>query len=88
MKVARGNQAANQAAKRAVLQNSDLLGVATLVPKTNLPETPSYSEGETFKAKSEDFQEDDMEWFQRKDSYFFLGTSNGSWLTPCMPPLI
>ena len=60
MKVAWGNQAANQAAKRAVLQNSDLLGVATLVPQTNLPETPSYSEGETLKAKSEDFQEDHM----------------------------
>ena len=48
--VARGNQAANQAAKRAALQNNDLIGVATLVPQTNLPETPSYTEGETLKA--------------------------------------
>ena len=40
--VARGNQAANQAAKRAALQNSDLIGVATLVPQTNLPESLSY----------------------------------------------
>ena len=39
--VARGSQAANQAAKRATLQNHDLIGVATLVPQTNLPETPS-----------------------------------------------
>ena len=46
-KVARGNQAADQAAKRAALQNDDLIGVATLAPQTNLPETPSYTEGET-----------------------------------------
>ena len=46
MEVARGNQATDQAAKRA-LQNNDLIGVATLVPQTNLPETPSYTEGET-----------------------------------------
>ena len=41
----RGSQAADQAAKRAVLQNHDLIGVATLVPQTNLPETPSYTGG-------------------------------------------
>ena len=35
--VAQGNQAASQAAKRAALQNNDLIGVATLVPQTNLP---------------------------------------------------
>ena len=34
--VARRNQAADQAAKRATLQNNDLIGVATLVPQTNL----------------------------------------------------
>ena len=56
--VAQGNQAADQAAKRAGLQNNDLIGVATLVPQTNLSETPSYTEGETLKAKSEGFQED------------------------------
>ena len=38
--VARGNQAADQAAKRAALQNNDRVGVATWVPQTNLPETP------------------------------------------------
>ena len=58
--VARRNQAADQGAKRATLQNNDLIGVATLVPQTNLPETPSYPEGETLKSKSEDFQEDHM----------------------------
>ena len=58
--MARGSQATNQAAKKAALQNHDLMGVATLVPQTTLPETPSYTEGETLKAKSEGFQEDHM----------------------------
>ena len=49
-----------QAAKRAALQNNNLIGVTTLVPQTNFPETPSYTEGETFKAESEGFQEDYM----------------------------
>ena len=39
--VVQGKQAADQAAKRAALQNNDLIGVATLDPQTNLPETPS-----------------------------------------------
>ena len=43
MEVAQGNQAADQAARRAALQNHDLIGIATLVPQTNLPETPSYT---------------------------------------------
>ena len=34
--VARGNQAADQAARRAALQNHDLVGIAILVPQTNL----------------------------------------------------
>ena len=53
--MAQGNQAANQAAERAALQNKDLIGVATVVPQTNFPETPSYTECETLKAKSEGF---------------------------------
>ena len=69
MEVARGNQAADQAAKRATLQNNDLIQVATLVPQTNLPETPSYTEGETLKAKNEGFQ-DHMGWF--KEGLLFL----------------
>ena len=60
--MARGNQAGDQAAKRAALQNHDLIEVVTLVPQTNLPETPSYTEGETLKAKSESFL-DHMGWF-------------------------
>ena len=86
--MARGSQAADLAAKRAALQNSDLIGIATLVPQTNLPETPSYTEGETPKAKSEDFQEDHMGWFQMEGLLFCLGTSNGTWSAPYMPPLI
>ena len=70
MEVGRGNQAADQTDKKAALQNHDLIGVATLVPQTNLPETPSYTEGKTLKAKSEDFQ-DHMGWFQ-KEGFLFL----------------
>ena len=66
MEVSRGNQAADQAAKRAALQNHDLIGIATLVPQTNLPETPSYTEGEILKVKSEGFQEHHMGWFQKE----------------------
>ena len=65
MEMARGNQAV--AAKRAALQNNHLIGVATLVPQTNLPETPSFTEGETLKAKSEGFQEDNKGWFQKEE---------------------
>ena len=64
--MARGNQAADQAAKRAALQNHDLIGVATLAPQNNLPKTPSYTEDETLKVKSEGFQEDHTGWFQKE----------------------
>ena len=73
MEVAWGNQAADQAAKRAALQNNGLIGVATLVLQTNLPETPSYTEHEILKAKSEGFQEDHMEWFQKEGLLFLPG---------------
>ena len=53
--MAQGNVAIDQAAKRAASQNNDLIGVATLVPQTNLSETPSYTEGETLKTKNEGF---------------------------------
>ena len=68
--VARGNQTASQAAKRAALQNNDLIEGATLVPQINLPEKPSYTEGETLKAKSEGFQEDHIGWFQKEGLLF------------------
>ena len=66
------NQAADQAAKRAALLNNDLIGVATLVPQTNLPETPSYTEHETLKAKRKGFQ-DHMGWFQMEGLLFLPG---------------
>ena len=72
MEVAQGNQAADQAGKRTALQNNDLIRIATLVPQTNLPETPSYTEGETLKAKSEGFQ-DHMGWFQKEGLLFLPG---------------
>ena len=73
MEGARGNQAADQAAERAALQNHDPIGAASLVPQTNLPETPSYTEGETLKVKSEGFQEDHMGWLQKKGLLFLPG---------------
>ena len=73
MEVARGNQAADQGAKTAALQNNDLIGVATLFLQTNLPETPSYIEGETLKVKSESFQEGHMGWFQKEGLLFLPG---------------
>ena len=46
------------------------------------------TEGETLKAKSEGFQEDHTGWFQIEGLLFCLGTSNGTWSAPYMPPLI
>ena len=72
-KVALANQAADQAAMRAASQSNDLIGVATLVPQTNLPETPSYTEDETLKAESEGFQKDRVGWFQKEGLLFLPG---------------
>ena len=68
--VAQGNQAV--AAKRTALQNSDLIGVSTLVLQTNLPGTPSYTEGQSLKAKSEGFQQDHVRYFQKEGLLFLL----------------
>ena len=73
MEVAQEKQVADQEAKRGALHNSDLIGVATLVPQTNLPETPSYTEGETLKAKSEGFQEDHTGLFHKEGLLFLPG---------------
>ena len=66
------NQGANQAAKRAALQNNDLIMVATLFPQTNFPETPSYTEGQSLRAKSEGFQQDHVRCFQKEGLLFLL----------------
>ena len=71
--VAWGNHTADQTAKRAALQNHDLIGDATLDPQTHLPETPSYTEGETLKSKNEGFQKDHMGWFQKEELLFLPG---------------
>ena len=67
-----GNQPADQATKRAALQNNDLIEVVIIVPQTNLPETPSYIEVKTLKIKSEQFQ-DHMGWFQKEGLLFLPG---------------
>ena len=54
--MARGNHAADQAAKRAALQNNDLILVATLVPQTKMPETSSYTEGRLLKLRLRAFK--------------------------------
>ena len=71
--MARGNQAADQAAKRAALQTNDLIKVTTLVPHSSLSDTPSYTEGEALKAKSAGFQEDHMGWFNKEGLLFLPG---------------
>ena len=50
-----------------------MIRAATLVPQTNLPETPSYTESETLIVKSEGFQENHMEWFQKEGLLFLPG---------------
>ena len=69
------SQTAHQAAQRAALQNHGLIGVATLTPQTTLIETPSYTEGETLKAKSEGFQEDHTGWFLTRNLQWKLVNS-------------
>ena len=66
--MARGNQAADQAARRAALQNHDLIGIATLVPQTTLPETSSYTEGEILKLKVRAFKKIIWGGPKRRDS--------------------
>ena len=73
--VAWGNQPANQEPKRA--QNCDIAVVATLDPQSTLPETASYTDSETLKAKSEGFQQDHVGWFQKEG--LFLLPENLEW---------
>ena len=85
---ARGNQAADQAAKREALQNHDLIGVATLVPQTNLPKPLHILKVRLLKLRVRAFKKIIWGGCKRRDSFFYLGTSNGIWLTPYMPLLI
>ena len=76
--VARGNQADYQVAKRAALQNNDLIGVATLVPHTNLLEILHILRVRLLNLRVRAFK---IIWgsSKRRDSFFCLGNSNGSW---------
>ena len=49
------------------------IGIATLVPQTDLTEIPSYTEGETLKAKSAGFQEGHMGSLHKEELLFLLG---------------
>ena len=75
--MARGNQADDQAAKRAALQNSDLIGVATLVPHTNLLETLHILRVRLLNLRVRAFK---IIWgsSKRRDSFLCLGTSSGN----------
>ena len=84
--VAQGNQEADQAAKRAALQNHDLIGIATLVPQSCQKPLPILKV-RLLKPRARAFK---IIWggSKRRDSFFCLGTSKGSWLIPYMPLLI
>ena len=71
--MAQGNQAVDLAAKRAAIQNNALIGVAALVPQSNVPKIIPYTGGETLQPKSEGFQEDHMGWFQKEGLLFLPG---------------
>ena len=77
IEVARGNQAAIQAAKRAALQNDDLM-VATLVCQKLL----HILKVRLIKLRVRAFKKIIWGGSKGRDSFFCLGTSNGCWLTP------
>ena len=85
--VAQGNQAADQAAKRAALQNNDLIGLATLVPLI-CQKLLHILKVRLLKLRVRAFKKIIWGGSKRRDSFFCLETSNGSWLTPYMPLLI
>ena len=86
--MAQGNQAADQAAKRAAVQNNDLIGVATLVPQIICQKLLHILKVRFLKLRARAFKKIIWGGSKRRDSFFCLGTSSGSWLTPYMPLLI
>ena len=88
MEVAWGNRAADQAAKRTALQNNDLIGVATLVYRLVCQKLLHILKVRLLKLRMRAFKRIIWGGSKRKDSFFCLGTSSGSWLTPYMPPFI
>ena len=79
--MARGNQAAEKAAKRAALQSNDLIGVvATLGTQTNLSETPHILNVRLLNAGLRAFKKI-ISSVPRGGTLFCLGTSHEIWLT-------
>ena len=70
--MAQGNQAADQAAKRAGLQNSDLIGVATLGPQTNLQKLLHILKVRLLKLRVRAFKKIIWGGSTRRDSFFSL----------------
>ena len=85
---ARGNQAADQAARRAASQNHDLIAVASLVPQLICQKLLHTLKVRLLKLRARAFKRIILGGSKQRGSFFCLGTSNGSWLTPYMPPLI
>ena len=83
--VARGNQAADQAAKKAALQNNDLIGVATLFHRLICQKLLHILKVRVLKLRVKAFKIISG-GSKRRDSFFCLETSNGSWLTPYRQP--
>ena len=65
---------ANQAARRATLQNNDLTGVTTLVPPINLPEIPHILKVKLLKLRVRAFKMIIRGWFQKEGLLFLPGT--------------
>ena len=86
--MAQGNQAADQAAKRAAVQNNDLIGVATLVPQIICQKLLHILKVRLLKLRVRAFKKIMWGGSKRRDSFLCLETSNGSWLTPYMLPLM
>ena len=86
--VAQGDQKADQASKRAALQNNDLIGVATLFHRLICQKLLHILKVRLLKLRVKAFKKIIWDGSKRRGSFFCLGTSSGSWLTPYMPPLI
>ena len=68
--------------------NNDLIGVATLVPQIICQKLLHILKVRLLKLRVRAFKKIIWGGSKRRDSFFYLGTSNGSWLTLYMPPLI
>ena len=81
-------QAADQAAKRAALQNNDLIGLPPKFHRLICQKLLHILKVRLLKVRVRVFKKIIWGGSTRRYSFFFLGTSNGSWLTPYMPPFI